>query len=66
MSEARHARLRHATTADLDACRPIYAPEVLEGTASFELEPPDPASASGRTSPRPRSISQPTSRTSWP
>ena len=34
-------RLRHATPADLDACRAIYALEVAEGTASFELEPPD-------------------------
>lgn len=33
--------IRHATPADLDACLAIYAPEVLEGTASFELEPPD-------------------------
>lgn len=33
--------LRHATAADLDACRAIYALEVAEGTASFELEPPD-------------------------
>ncbi len=41
MSEVLRARLRHATTADLDACRAIYAPEVLEGTASFELAPPD-------------------------
>jgi L-amino acid N-acyltransferase YncA len=41
MTEILRARLRHATTADLDACRAIYAPEVLEGTASFELEPPD-------------------------
>jgi L-amino acid N-acyltransferase YncA len=33
--------IRHATPGDLDACRDIYALEVLEGTASFELEPPD-------------------------
>jgi L-amino acid N-acyltransferase YncA len=33
--------IRHATLEDLDACRAIYAPEVLEGTASFEFEPPD-------------------------
>ncbi len=33
--------LRAATAADLEACRAIYALEVREGTASFELEPPD-------------------------
>jgi phosphinothricin acetyltransferase len=33
--------LRHAAEADLEACRAIYALEVREGTASFELEPPD-------------------------
>jgi phosphinothricin acetyltransferase len=33
--------IRHAEDEDLDACRAIYALEVLEGTASFELEPPD-------------------------
>jgi phosphinothricin acetyltransferase len=33
--------IRDALDADLEACRAIYALEVLEGTASFELEPPD-------------------------
>lgn len=32
--------IRDAGAADLEACRAIYAPEVLHGTASFELEPP--------------------------
>lgn len=41
MSEVLTVTLRHADVADLDACRAIYATEVLEGTASFELEPPD-------------------------
>ncbi|MEK0082221.1 N-acetyltransferase family protein [Benzoatithermus flavus] len=34
-------RLRPAEPADLPAIHAIYAPEVLEGTATFELEPPD-------------------------
>lgn len=34
-------RLRPAEPADLPAIRAIYTPEVLEGTATFELEPPD-------------------------
>lgn len=34
-------RIRPASEADLDAIRAIYAIEVLHGTASFELEPPD-------------------------
>jgi L-amino acid N-acyltransferase YncA len=33
--------IRDAEEEDLEACRAIYALEVLEGTASFELEPPD-------------------------
>ncbi|HEX6141555.1 MAG TPA: GNAT family N-acetyltransferase [Geminicoccaceae bacterium] len=33
--------IRAARPDDLDAIRAIYAVEVLEGTASFELEPPD-------------------------
>jgi phosphinothricin acetyltransferase len=33
--------LRAATEADLEACRAIYELEVREGTASFEIEPPD-------------------------
>jgi phosphinothricin acetyltransferase len=36
-------RLRPAETGDLAAIAAIYAPEVLEGTATFELEPPDAA-----------------------
>lgn len=34
-------RIRPATAADMDAVRAIYAAEVLHGTASFELQPPD-------------------------
>jgi phosphinothricin acetyltransferase len=37
----REPLIRDATDADLEACRAIYALEVLEGTASFEIEPPD-------------------------
>ena len=33
--------LRAAINADLEACRAIYELEVREGTASFEIEPPD-------------------------
>jgi phosphinothricin acetyltransferase len=36
-------RLRPAEPADLPAIHAIYTPEVLEGTATFELEPPDEA-----------------------
>ena len=35
--------LRPAGPADLDAIRAIYEPEVLHGTATFELDPPDAA-----------------------
>jgi L-amino acid N-acyltransferase YncA len=35
--------LRPAETGDLAAIAAIYTPEVLEGTATFELEPPDAA-----------------------
>jgi phosphinothricin acetyltransferase len=41
MSTSLH--LRPATAADLPAIQAIYAPEVLEGTATFELQPPDAA-----------------------
>ena len=34
-------RLRSATTADLSAIHAIYARDVVHGTATFELEPPD-------------------------
>ena len=40
--------IRAAEAADLDAIRAIYALEVLEGTASFELEPPDRAELAAR------------------
>jgi L-amino acid N-acyltransferase YncA len=33
--------LRPATPADIPAISAVYRPAVLEGTASFELEPPD-------------------------
>jgi phosphinothricin acetyltransferase len=33
-------RVRSATPTDLGAIRAIYAPEVLAGTATFEIEPP--------------------------
>lgn len=33
--------IRNCTRADLGAVQAIYAQEVLEGTASFETEPPD-------------------------
>jgi phosphinothricin acetyltransferase len=46
MSTSLH--LRPATAADLPAIRAIYAPEVLEGTATFELEPPDVAEIGAR------------------
>ena len=35
--------VRDATTADLAAITAIYRPAVVEGTASFELDPPDDA-----------------------
>lgn len=35
--------IRTATPADVPAIAAIYAPSVLHGTASFELEPPDAA-----------------------
>ncbi len=37
------ASVRSATAADIAAITGIYRPAVLEGTASFELEPPDEA-----------------------
>ncbi|MDT3720080.1 N-acetyltransferase family protein [Pseudomonas oryzihabitans] len=36
-------QLRDATPADLPAIQAIYAPHVLHGSASFEVEPPDAA-----------------------
>lgn len=36
-------RLRDTTSADLPAVAALYAEEVLHGTATFELEPPDAA-----------------------
>ena len=36
-------RIRPATVADVPAIAAIYRPAVVEGTASFELEPPDDA-----------------------
>ena len=36
-------QVRPARAADLPTIQAIYAPEVLEGTATFELEPPDAA-----------------------
>jgi L-amino acid N-acyltransferase YncA len=42
------AILRPATAADVAAITAIYRPAVLEGTASFELEPPDEAEMLGR------------------
>lgn len=35
--------VRHAVEADIPAITAIYRPAVVEGTASFELEPPDEA-----------------------
>jgi len=40
--------LRDCREGDLEAVRVIYAREVLEGTASFELEPPDLAELTAR------------------
>lgn len=40
--------LRRACEDDLGAIRAIYAREVIEGTASFELEPPDEAEMARR------------------
>src|SRR4029079_3052915 len=37
----RDASIRTATAADIAAITGIYRPAVLQGTASFELEPPD-------------------------
>ena len=37
------AKVRPATAADVAAITAIYRPAVLEGTATFELEPPDEA-----------------------
>lgn len=42
------AIVRDCTPADLAAVHAIYAPEVLDGTASFELEPPDLAEFAAR------------------
>jgi len=33
--------IRDCAETDLDAVQAIYAIEVLEGTASFEIDPPD-------------------------
>lgn len=46
MNTALH--LRDATPADLPAIQAIYAPHVLHGSASFELEPPDVAELARR------------------
>jgi L-amino acid N-acyltransferase YncA len=43
-----NVRLRPAETGDLAALAAIYTPEVLEGTATFELEPPDAAELGAR------------------
>jgi L-amino acid N-acyltransferase YncA len=40
--------VRAATAADIAAIAAIYRTAVLQGTASFELEPPDEAEMSGR------------------
>jgi L-amino acid N-acyltransferase YncA len=40
--------IRDCTRADLAAVQAIYAPEVLEGTASFETAPPDLAEITAR------------------
>ncbi len=40
--------LRPATPADVPAITAIYRPEVLSGTATFELDPPDEAEMAGR------------------
>jgi L-amino acid N-acyltransferase YncA len=40
--------VRAATAGDADAIAAIYAPYVLTGTASFELEPPTPAAMRAR------------------
>ncbi len=40
--------IRAALESDLEGVRAIYTPEVLEGTASFELEPPDLAELTAR------------------
>ena len=45
-----------AIAADLPAILAIYRPEVLEGTASFELEPPSLPRSSAR---RPRMVARP-------
>lgn len=42
------AIVRNCTPADLAAVHAIYEPEVLEGTASFEIEPPDLAELTAR------------------
>ena len=41
-------QLRDATPADLPVIQAIYAPHVLHGSASFELEPPDVAELARR------------------
>lgn len=40
--------LRPTVDGDVDACTAIYRHHVLHGTASFELEPPDPAEMARR------------------
>jgi phosphinothricin acetyltransferase len=45
---AAHLKIRDATPADIAAVTAIYAPAVREGTASFELDPPDEAEMSRR------------------
>lgn len=45
---AAQPKIRDATPADIAAITAIYEPAVLEGTASFELEPPDQAEMARR------------------
>ncbi len=42
------AVIRNANTEDVKAIAPIYAHQVLHGTATFEIEPPDQSEMSRR------------------
>ena len=45
---AAYPKIRPATESDIPAITAIYRPVVLEGTASFEIDPPDEAEMSKR------------------
>jgi L-amino acid N-acyltransferase YncA len=48
VAQAEHITIRHVVETDIAAVTEIYAREVLEGVATFELEPPDTAEMATR------------------